>query len=162
MVVSSSWCELICFDSMLCGTSYKGWQLGGFPKYLRIGLEYGNQTLRADRHYGGASNGSQEFMTFRIDAAWKRGKVYDFLLSFLTVDFVLALQADAERTYKFCVRIWLQNSKWSWRKWWLYFDTGHILYLVWNLQMEPEVRGTCGCRQLCSLGRADYYAENCK
>jgi len=28
--------------------------------------------------------------------------------------------------------------------------------------MEPEVRGTSGCRYLCSLGRADYYAENRK
>jgi len=32
----------------------------------------------------------QEFMTIRIDAAWKRGKIYGFLLSFHTVDFVVA------------------------------------------------------------------------
>jgi len=28
--------------------------------------------------------------------------------------------------------------------------------------MEPEVWGTSGCRQLCSVGRADDYAENWK
>jgi len=49
--------------------------LGGFPKYLRNGLQYSDQTLHADRYYGVAGAGSQEFMTFRIDAAWERGKV---------------------------------------------------------------------------------------
>ena len=33
-----------------------------------------DQTLHADRHYGDAGAGSQEFMTFRIGAAWERGK----------------------------------------------------------------------------------------
>jgi len=61
-------------------------------------LEYSDQTLRADRYYGGAGAGSQAFMTFRIGAAWQRGKVYGFLLSFHTVDFVLALHAAAKRT----------------------------------------------------------------
>jgi len=50
--------------------------LGGFPKYLSNCLEYSDQTLHADRYYGGAGAGSQEFMTFRIDAAWERGKLY--------------------------------------------------------------------------------------
>jgi len=31
-------------------------------------------------------------MTFRIDAAWEKGKVYGFLLSFHTVDFVLCVR----------------------------------------------------------------------
>jgi len=68
-----------------------------FPKYLRNGLQYSDQTLHADRYYGGAGAGSQEFMTFHIGAAWKRGKIYGFLLSFRTVDFVLALHAAAKR-----------------------------------------------------------------
>jgi len=42
-----------------------------FPKYLRNGLENSDQTLQADRHYEEAGVGSQEFMTFRIDAAWE-------------------------------------------------------------------------------------------
>jgi len=33
----------------------------------------------------------------RIGTAWKTGKFYDFLFGFLTVDFVLALQAAAKR-----------------------------------------------------------------
>jgi len=45
-------------------------------------LEYSDQSLQADEYYGGTSAGSQEFMTFRIGAAWKRGKIYGFLLSF--------------------------------------------------------------------------------
>jgi len=60
-------------------------------------LECSDQTLQADRYYGGAGAGSQEFMTFRIGAAWERDKVYGFLLSFHMVDFVLALHAAAER-----------------------------------------------------------------
>jgi len=43
--------------------------LEGFPKYLRHGLEYSNQTLQADRYYGGTGDGSQEFMTFRTGVA---------------------------------------------------------------------------------------------
>jgi len=39
-------------------------------------LEYSDQTVHTDRYYGGACAGSQEFMTFRIGAAWERGKVY--------------------------------------------------------------------------------------
>jgi len=38
----------------------------------------------------------QQFMTFRIDAAWESGNVYGFLLSFHMVDFVLALHAAAK------------------------------------------------------------------
>jgi len=57
-------------------------------------LEYSDQTLHADRYYGGAGAGSQEFMTFSIGAAWE---IYGFLLSFHTVDFILALHAAAER-----------------------------------------------------------------
>ena len=69
----------------------------GFPKYLRNDLENSDQTLHADRYYGGADTGSQEFMTFRTGAVWERGKVYGFLLSFGTVDFVLPLHAAAKR-----------------------------------------------------------------
>jgi len=50
-----------------------------FPKYLRNSLEYSDNTLHADRYYGGTGTGSQEFMTFQTCAAWKRGKVYGFL-----------------------------------------------------------------------------------
>ena len=60
-------------------------------------MEYSEKTLQADRYYEGAGAGSQEFMTFRIGAAWERGKVYGFLLSFHMVDFVLALHAAAKR-----------------------------------------------------------------
>jgi len=70
---------------------------GFFPKYLRNGLEYRDQPLQADRYYGGTGAGSQEFMTFCTSTAWKGGKVYyGFLLSFHTVDFVLALHAAAK------------------------------------------------------------------
>jgi len=72
-----------------------------FPKYLRNGLEYSDQALHADRYYGVTGAGSQEFMTFGIDTAWKIGKVYGFLLSFRTVNFVIALFAAAERMKKF-------------------------------------------------------------
>jgi len=37
-------------------------------------------------------------MKFRTDAAWERGKFYDFLLSFHMVDFVLALQVASKGT----------------------------------------------------------------
>jgi len=67
------------------------WEI--FPKYLRNGLEYSDRTLHADRYNGGAGAGGQE--TFRTHAAWERGKFYGFLLSFQTVDFVLALLAAA-------------------------------------------------------------------
>ena len=60
-------------------------------------MEYSDQTLHADRYYGAAGAGSQEFMTFRTGAAWEKDKVYGFLLSFHTVDFVVALLAAAER-----------------------------------------------------------------
>jgi len=60
-------------------------------------LEYSNQTLHADRYYERAGAGSQEFMTFCIRAAREMGKIYGFLLSFHTVDFVLALLAAAKR-----------------------------------------------------------------
>ena len=54
-------------------------------------------TLRSDIYYGGAGAGSQEFMTFRIGAAYDMGKVYGFILNFHTLDFVLALHAAAKR-----------------------------------------------------------------
>jgi len=38
-------------------------------------LEYNDQPLLADRYYGVAGAGSQEFMKVRTGAAWKRGKV---------------------------------------------------------------------------------------
>jgi len=55
VVVSPSWCELICIDSMLWGktvrvTRVDSWKV--FPKYLRNGLEYSDQTLHADKYYG--------------------------------------------------------------------------------------------------------------
>ena len=56
-----------------------------------------DQALHADRYYGVAGAGSQEFTTFRTGAAWQGGKVYGFLLSFHTGDFVLALHAAAKR-----------------------------------------------------------------
>jgi len=71
--------------------------LGGFPEYLRSGLEYSNQALRADRRYGEAGAGGQEFITFCIGVAWKRGKIYGFLLSFRTVNFALFLRMAAKR-----------------------------------------------------------------
>jgi len=80
-VVSPGWYKLMCVDSILWGencTRYKGWVLGGFPKYLRYGLEYSDQTLHADRYCGRAGAGSQEFMTFCIGVVWERGKVHGF------------------------------------------------------------------------------------
>jgi len=74
-----------------------GLTVGRFPKYLRNGLEYSDQTLHADRYYGRTGTGSREFITFHIGAAWKRGKVYGFLLSFHTVDFFIPLLAAATR-----------------------------------------------------------------
>jgi len=73
----------------------ESWEV--FPKYLRNGLKYSDQTLHADRYYGGPGAGSQEFMTFRIGVVWGRGKAYGFLLSFHIIDFVLALHATARR-----------------------------------------------------------------
>jgi len=35
-------------------------------------------------------------MTFRVGAAWERGKVYGFISSFHAIDFVLALHAAAK------------------------------------------------------------------
>jgi len=72
--------------------------LGGFPKYLRNGLEYSDQTLHADRYYGVGGAGSQEFMTLCTGVAWERNKIYGFLLCFHTVDFVLTLHVAAKRT----------------------------------------------------------------
>jgi len=103
MVVSSSWYELMCIDYLtLCGgvktvrvTRVDSWEV--VPKYLRNGLEYSDQTLHADRYYGRTGAGSLEFMTFRMGAAWKRGKICGFLSSFPTVDFVLALHTAAKR-----------------------------------------------------------------
>jgi len=84
----------LCALTLRCGINIvrvirvEGWEV--FPKYLRNDLEYSDQTLHADRYYGGAGGRSQEFMTFHVGAAWERGKFYGFLLSFHTVDFVLA------------------------------------------------------------------------
>ena len=39
-----------------------------------------------------------------IGTAWKTGKVYDFLFSFLMVDFVLALHAAAKRCNIFVLK----------------------------------------------------------
>jgi len=91
----------MCIDSVLWDTKYymsykvEIWEV--FPKYLRNGLEYSDQALQADRYCGGAGAGSPEFMIFRTGAAWERGKVYVFLLSFHIVYFVLALHAAAKR-----------------------------------------------------------------
>ena len=88
----------LCALTLCCGIKtvrvIRSWEV--FRKYLRNGLEYSDQTLHADGYYGGAVAGSQEFMTFRIGTAWKRGKVYGFLLSFRTVDFILAWHAAAK------------------------------------------------------------------
>jgi len=67
----------MCIDSMLWGKNCRvirveSWEV--FPKYLRKGLDCSDQTLHSDRYYRGAGAGSQEFMTFRICAAWERGK----------------------------------------------------------------------------------------
>ena len=68
-------------------------------------MDYSDQSSHADRYYGEAGAGGQELMTFHIGEAWERGKIYGFLLSFLTVDFVPALHAAAKRMLKFCVKI---------------------------------------------------------
>jgi len=63
----------LCALILCCGVKIvrvirvESWEV--FPKYLRNGLEYHNQTLHVDRYYGGAGAGSQEFMTFRIGSA---------------------------------------------------------------------------------------------
>jgi len=91
----------LCALTLCCGvkivqvTRVDSWEV--FPKYPRNGLEYSDQTLHADRYYRGTGAGSQEFVTFRIGAAWKRGKVYGFILSFHSVDFVLAVHVAAKR-----------------------------------------------------------------
>jgi len=152
----------MCIDSMLWGkncTSYKGWNFGGFPKYLTNDLEYGDQPLLADRYYGVAGAGSQEFMKVCIDAAWKIGKVYGFLLSFHTVDFILSSHAAAKRMYKWCEKIWFRNSKGLWRKWRLYFDFGHILYLKFGNSTWSRSVGHFRFYILVAWERADYYAE---
>ena len=94
--MSSSALTLCCGVQIVRVVRVESWEV--FPKYLRNGLEYSDQSLRADRYYRAAGAGSQEFMTLCIDAAWEMGKVYGFLLSFHTVDFVLALHAAAKRT----------------------------------------------------------------
>jgi len=77
--------------------SYKGLNLWGFGVYLNNGLTYSAQTLQSGRYYGSAFFASDGFTKGRIGTAWKTGKVYAFLFGFLTVDFVLALHAAAER-----------------------------------------------------------------
>jgi len=78
-------------------TSYKGGNLGGFSEISQEHFGVQRPALHADRYYGGAGAGSQKFMTFRIGAAWERGKVYGFLLCFHAVHFVLALLSAAKR-----------------------------------------------------------------
>ena len=56
-------------------------------------MSYSAQALRAGRYYGSAFFASVGFTKGRIVTAWKTEKVYDFLLGFITVDFVLALHA---------------------------------------------------------------------
>ena len=68
------------------------------------------QTSHALRYGRGAYAKSEIFTKFRIAAAWKGVKVYDFLLGFHTVNFVLSLHAAAKMKYKFCVKIWFMNS----------------------------------------------------
>jgi len=60
-------------------------------------MEYSDQNSQADRYYGEAGAGSQQFMTFRTDVASEEGKIYGFILSFHMVDFVPALRAAAKR-----------------------------------------------------------------
>jgi len=60
-------------------------------------LSYSAQTLQAGRYYGSVFIASDGLTKGRMGTAWKTGKVYDFLFCFLTVDFVLALQATAKR-----------------------------------------------------------------
>ena len=69
------------------------------------------QASHALRYSRGAYAKSEIFTKFRIAAAWEGGKVYDFLLGFHTVNFVLSLHAAAKMKYKFCVKIWFINSK---------------------------------------------------
>jgi len=80
-----------------CLPNFRGYPFSACAGQKTSIREYSDQTLRADRYYGGAGACSQEFMTFCIVAAWERGKIYGFLLSFHTVDFVLALLAAAKR-----------------------------------------------------------------
>jgi len=60
-------------------------------------LSYSAQALHAGRYYGSAFVAEDGFTKGRIGTAWKMGKVYDFLVGFLRVDFVLALHAAAKR-----------------------------------------------------------------
>jgi len=68
----------LCALTLYCGVkivrviTVESWEI--FPKYPRNGSDYGDQTWHADRHYGVAGDGCQEFMTFRICADRKRGK----------------------------------------------------------------------------------------
>ena len=86
---------LCCGVKIVRVISVESWEV--LPKYHRNCLEYSDQALHTDRYYGEAGDGSQEFITFRIDSVWERGKAYGFLLSFHMVDFVLALHAAAKR-----------------------------------------------------------------
>jgi len=68
MVVSPSWCELTCIDSMVWGKIVRVIRVEIWEIYQeRCGVQ--RPTLHADRYYGGAGAGSQEFMTFRINTA---------------------------------------------------------------------------------------------
>ena len=65
-------------------------------------MSYSAQTLRARRYYGSACFASDGLTKGRTGTAWKTRKCYDFLFGFLTVDFVLSLQAAA-KVYKIFV-----------------------------------------------------------
>ena len=86
--------------TLCCGVKLyelQGLTVGRF--FLNIsGTVWSNdQALHADRYYGVAGAGSQEFTTFRTGAAWQGGKVYGFLLSFRMIDFVIAFHTAAKR-----------------------------------------------------------------
>jgi len=55
------------------------------------------QISHALRYGRGTFTDGKIFMKFRIAAAWEGDKVYDFLLGFHTVNFVLSSHAAAKR-----------------------------------------------------------------
>ena len=64
-----------------------------------------------------------------------RGKGIKFMASYYvfiqSISFSLCMWLLKGR--RNCVKIWLQNSKWLWRKLRLYFAFGHILYLKYGI-----------------------------
>ena len=69
----------------------------GVDLYLKNCLSYSAQTLQGGSIYWSAFFASDGFTKGRIGTAWKMGKVYAFLFGFLTIDFILALHAAADR-----------------------------------------------------------------